>query len=672
VCGIAGCIDFGHRATDEQLASLARDMAGTIVHRGPDDSGIWIDRSARVALGHRRLSIIDLSPAGHQPMLSADGRYIIVYNGEIYNYRELRAELVARGYSFSGHSDTEVILVATQHWGLAAALPRFNGQFALALWDRVEQCLCLARDRFGEKPLYYGVAGGCLVFGSELKALRAHPHFDTSIDRTALTQFLRFGYVPGPGSIFEGIRKLAPSTWLRIHIEADVRKEPVPYWSLSDVARQGATHRFRGTEQEATDELDRLLRHSIRLRMISDVPLGAFLSGGIDSSTVVALMQAQSDRPVRTFTIGSHDRAYDEADMARAVAKHLGTDHTELYVTAEEARGVIPRLPSLYDEPFADSSQIPTFLVAQLARRHVTVSLSGDGGDEVFGGYTRYFWAERIWRAMRAMPSIARKTLASALFALSPAQWDAWLEPAGKYLPATLRQRTPGDKLQKVAEVMSVADRHELYLRLASTWKEPDRIVRGGFDPAPRLTRDAQSLGVSAFSEQMMFADTLSYLPDDILVKVDRAAMGVSLEGRVPMLDPHVVSFAWQLPATMKVRSGKGKWPLRRVLSRYVPLRLFERPKMGFGVPIGTWLRDPLREWAESLLDERRLRVEGFFEPTAIRKMWASHLSGARNWQYYLWVILMFQAWHEDLKSSPVDRRHSLSASGQTPLAAQA
>jgi asparagine synthase (glutamine-hydrolysing) len=360
---------------------------------------------------------------------------------------------------------------------------------------------------------------------------------------------------------------------------------------------------------------------------------------------------------VRTFTIGSPDPAYDEADMARAVARHLGTAHTELYVTPDEARAVIPRLPALYDEPFADSSQIPTFLVAGLARRQVTVCLSGDGGDEVFGGYTRYFWAERIWRSIRVLPSATRRLVASALLAFSPGRWDAWLEAAGNYLPKTLRQRTPGDKLQKVAELMSVADRHELYLRLASTWKEPDKIARGGSDLAGRWTAEAQSLGIDAFSEQMMFADTLTYLPDDILVKVDRATMGVSLEGRVPFLDPHVVSFAWQLPAHMKVRSGKGKWPLRGVLARYVPLQLFERPKMGFGVPIGTWLRGPLREWAESLLDERRLQIEGFFEPSAIRRMWANHLSGAHNWQYYLWVILMFQAWHEEFgtgRSTPL------------------
>jgi asparagine synthase (glutamine-hydrolysing) len=635
-------------------------MAGTLAHRGPDDSGVWIDGAAGVALGFRRLSIIDLSSAGHQPMLSPDGRYIIVYNGEIYNYRELRDELVARGHPFRSQSDTEVILAAAAQWGFAQALERFNGMFSVAFWDTTERCLYLARDRFGEKPLYYGMFGNCLVFGSELKALRTHPLFETTINREALTQFLRFSYVPSPDSIFVGIRKLPPATWLRIQAASDVHRAPVPYWSLAEVVRHAMTHRFSGSESDAVDELDRLLRDSIRLRMISDVPLGAFLSGGIDSSAVVALMQAQSARPVRTFTIGSRDKAYDEAALARAVANHLGTDHTELYVTSEEALAVIPRLPALYDEPFADSSQIPTFLVAQLARRSVTVALSGDAGDELFGGYTRYFWAERIWRIIRALPAAGRLRFASALRSFSPAQWDSWFGSMTRCLPATLRQRTPGDKLHKVAELMNVADRDELYVRLASSWKEPEKVVQGGHDPTKLPTRDAKSLGVTAFSEQMMFADTLSYLPGDILVKVDRATMGVSLEARVPLLDPHVASFAWQLPAAMKVRGGKGKWPLRGVLARYVPIELFDRPKMGFAVPVGTWLRGPLRDWAESLLDERRLRVEGFFDSAAIRSMWTGHLSHAFNWHHNLWAILMFQAWHEELRSSVAARSASV------------
>ncbi|MDP8998569.1 MAG: asparagine synthase (glutamine-hydrolyzing), partial [Myxococcota bacterium] len=636
MCGIAGCIDFGHRATSGELASLVGDMASALAHRGPDDSGIWVDAAAGCALGHRRLSIIDLSPAGHQPMVSPDGRYVIVFNGEIYNYIELRNELLARGHVFRGHSDTETILAATREWGFEHALERYNGMFAIALWDATERCLYLARDRFGEKPLYYGTAGGCLVFGSELKALRAHPRFDAVIDRDALTQFLRFGYVPAPGSIFTGIRKLPPATWLRIREPTDVDRSPEVYWSLSEVVQHGIAHRFTGSNDEAVDELDRLLRDSIRLRMISDVPLGAFLSGGIDSSTVVALMQAQSDRPVRTFTIGTHDRAYNEAEMASAVARHLGTDHTELYVTASEAQAVIPRLPALYDEPFADSSQIPTFLVAQLARQQVTVALSGDAGDELFGGYTRYFWAEKIWRSIRGLPLAVRKKLASAIRGASSARWDSWFERINSHLPAALQQRTLGDKLQKVAGLMGVADRHELYLRLASTWKDPDAVVLRGSDRTPRLTRAAERLGVTAFSEQMMFADTLSYLPDDILVKVDRATMGVSLEGRVPLLDPRLVSFAWQLSPISKVRFGRGKLPLRGVLSRYVPAKLFDRPKMGFGVPIGHWLRGPLRDWAEDLLDERRLRTEGFLDPAPIRAQWLDHVKERRNAQYSL------------------------------------
>jgi asparagine synthase (glutamine-hydrolysing) len=662
VCGISGCVDFDKRATGDELASLARRMAGALTHRGPDDSGTWVDAGAGVALGHRRLSIIDLSAAGHQPMLSPDGRFAVVYNGEIYNYLELREELLAHGHVFRGHSDTEIILAATREWGFAQALARYNGMFAIALWDTVERSIYLARDRFGEKPLYYGLAGNWLIFGSELKALRAHPSFDASIDRGALTQFLRFGYVPSPSSIFTGIRKLEASTWLRIAARSDVDRAPTPYWSLSDVARHGIAHRFDGSETEASDELERLLRDSIRLRMISDVPLGAFLSGGIDSSTIVALMQAQSDRPVRTFTIGSHDRAYDEAKMGRAVAQHLGTDHTELFVTPSDAQAVIPQLPAIYDEPFADSSQIPTFLVAQLARAHVTVALSGDAGDELFGGYTRYFWAENVWRCIRSLPSAMRTRFASGLLAVPPDRLDSLFEWLGGYLPPALRQNVPSDKLQKLAGIMSVVDRHDLYLRLASTWKEPERVALGGCDPARMLTRDAQSLGVTEFSEQMMFADTLSYLPDDILVKVDRATMAVGLEGRVPMLDPRLVSFAWQLPAARKVRSGKGKLPLRSVLARYVPPELFDRPKMGFGVPIGSWLRGPLRDWAEGLLDETRLRLEGFFDPIPIQKMWRDHVAGRRNAQYPLWIVLMFQAWHQELRA-PLRRTVGVSES---------
>jgi asparagine synthase (glutamine-hydrolysing) len=442
---------------------------------------------------------------------------------------------------------------------------------------------------------------------------------------------------------------------LRIATEADVLGTATPYWSLAEVARQAVAHRFAGSEGDAVDELERLLGDSVRLRSIADVPLGAFLSGGIDSSLVVALMQSQSTRAVRTFTIGFHDPAYDEAKTARAVARHLGTDHTELYVTADEAASIIPRLPALYDEPFADASQIPTFLVAQLARRHVTVALSGDGGDELFGGYTRYFWAENVWKTMRAMPGPARAAARSALLALRPSQWDSLWTSVGGLLPGALRQRMAGDKVQKLAELLGASDEHDVYLRLASIWKEPNAVVRGGIDPAIALTRDAARLGISSFSEQMMLADSLSYLPDDILAKVDRATMGVSLEGRIPLLDPRLAAFAWRLPAAMKVRSGKGKWPLRALLARYVPAPLFERPKMGFGVPIDRWLRGPLQDWAEGLLSERRLEAEGFFEAAPIRSAWTAHKAGTRSAQAPLWTILMFQAWLEELRAARAD-----------------
>lgn len=653
MCGIAGCIDFRRGTSQDDLVAIVERMANSVSHRGPDDSGTWVDASAGVALGHRRLAIIDLSAAGHQPMHSADGRYVLVYNGEIYNYLQLRQELSALGHTFQSHSDTEVVLAAFRQWDVSTALSRFNGMFAMALWDRKERALILARDRFGEKPLYYGLQGGSLLFGSELKALRAHPAFAPDIDRQAVTQFLRFVYVPAPRSIYEGIRKVAPASWLMIKSEGDVDRAPTAYWSMADVARDGVSRRFSGSEDEAVNELDRLLRDAIKLRMISDVPLGAFLSGGLDSSTVVALMQAQSSRPVRTFTIGFHEQAFNEAEAARAVATHLRTDHTELYVTPTEAMAVIPRLPALYDEPFADSSQIPTFLVAQLARRHVTVALSGDAGDEVLGGYTRYFWALNVWRAISLLPSPLRAGAAALIAKLAPARWDPWLDTVSRRLPPPLRQTMPGDKLQKLAGLFSVQDAHALYLRLLSTWKDPGALAVGGEDVVPPLTRHAETLGITSFAEQMMLTDTGLYLPDDILVKVDRATMAVSLEGRIPLLDPRVVSFAWSLPATMKVRQGKGKLPLRRVLSRYVPPELFERPKMGFGVPIGTWLRGPLRDWAEALLDERRLRTEGFLQPAPIRSAWAEHVSGKRNVQYNLWAILMFQAWLEAQRIRP-------------------
>lgn len=624
-------------------------MTERLRHRGPDDSDIWLHEEAGIGLGHRRLSILDLSAAGHQPMHSACGRYVVTYNGEIYNFRSLRQQLEGLGQKFRGHSDTEVLLAAVSQWGLQKALVSFNGMFAFALWDRETQTLHLCRDRIGEKPLYYGWMGKTLLFASELKALLAHPACKKEVDRNALALYLRHNYVPTPYSIYKGILKLAAGTVLtigatRVDSEASA-PTPVAYWSAKDAAEQGAREGFTGSEHEAAAHLESLLRDAVGLRMVADVPLGAFLSGGIDSSTVVALMQAQSEQPVNTFTIGFHEGVYDEARYAAAVAKHLGTAHTELYVTPAQAQGVIPRLPSLYDEPFSDSSQIPTFLISELARKHVTVALSGDGGDELFGGYTRYLWAQEIWEGIRWMPSALRTAAAWALTMASADAWSRGLYAVRGIMPRALRVQHAGDKLHKVAEVLSVEDYGALYHGLVSHWNAPASVVRGAVEPVTMLTDRSRWARVADFRQQMMFLDTVTYLPDDILVKVDRASMGVGLEARVPLLDHRLVEFSARLPLSMKIRDGRGKQVLRRVLEKYVPLELVDRPKMGFGVPIDTWLRGPLRDWAEELLDERRLEKEGFFSIAPIRQKWTEHLSGRRNWQYHLWDVLMFQAW---------------------------
>ena len=647
MCGIAGFIDFSNSLGADELTTLAQCMADAVAHRGPDDRQAWADAAAGVALGFRRLSILDLSPAGRQPMASASGRYVMVYNGEVYNFAELRRELEAAGASFRGHSDTEIMLAAVERWGVPAAVRRFNGMFAFALWDRQDRRLYLGRDRLGIKPLYYGWAGRVFVFGSELKCLRAHPAFHPQIDRDVLALYLRHNYIPAPYAIYQGVHKLLPGTLLELEVDAG-REEAVPqsYWSAKEMAERGVADPFEGDEAQAVAALDDLLRQSVRQRMIADVPLGAFLSGGVDSSTIVALMQAQSSRPVETFTIGFAEDDYNEARYAREVARHLGTAHTELLVSPAEALAVIPRLPALYDEPFADASQVPTFLVAQLARRHVTVSLSGDGGDELFGGYNRYFWTRRIWKRVGWMPTAGRRLLAGGLRTLSPERWQALLKTLGPLLPASARQPLLADKVQKLAEALDVAKQQEMYLKLISQWKRPERVVPGAHEPSTPITDRRAGPNLPDFTQEMMYLDLITYLPDDILVKVDRASMGVSLEARVPFLDDHrLVEFAWRLPLEMKLRNGQGKWILRQVLYQYVPPELIERPKMGFAIPLDQWLRAPLREWAESLLDERRLRQEGYFDPRPVRQKWQEHLEGKRNWQYDLWDILMFQAW---------------------------
>ncbi|MBK6972149.1 MAG: asparagine synthase (glutamine-hydrolyzing) [Sterolibacteriaceae bacterium] len=656
MCGLAGI--FGTPAIDRE--PVARRMATAIISRGPDDEGVWSDKEAGIFLAHRRLSILDLTTAGHQPMASACGRYIIAFNGEIYNHRALRAEIeAALGLSreaaaarWRGHSDTEVLLAAVSNWGLIEALRRAVGMFALAVWDRATRTLQLARDRVGEKPLYYSHVGGCLRFASELKALHADPAWQPQIDRDALALYMRHAYVPAPHTIYRETFKVQPGTVLsfRSGNEAPVQQT---YWSAWDVASKaasgltGSADAFPAADLgRATDALEAVLGDAIELQMVADVPLGAFLSGGIDSSTIVALMQARSTRPVRTFTIGFDEGGYDEAVHAKAVARYLGTEHTELYVSAGQALSVVDSLPQMFDEPFGDSSQIPTFLVAQMARQHVTVSLSGDAGDELLGGYNRYFLARGIWDRVRGWPLPMRRAIASVLQGVTPERWNRLIGAAPSLLPARYRHANPGDKLHKLAGMLDARSMREVYRRLVSLWNEPGHLVRGSREPQGPLCDERPWRELGDPSLAMMYLDLLTYLPDDILVKVDRAAMAVGLETRVPLLDHRVIEFAWRLPVSMKVRGGIGKLLLREVLYRHVPRALVERPKMGFGIPLDAWLRGPLRAWAEDLLDESRLRSQGFLDPETVRLKWTEHLSGRRNWQYALWNVLMFQAWY--------------------------
>jgi asparagine synthase (glutamine-hydrolysing) len=629
MCGLTGLV--AAEATADELGEDLRRMCDTLVHRGPDDSGEWIDAESGVALGFRRLAILDLSPAGHQPMASRSGRYIATLNGEIYNFEELRREL---DVPWRGHSDTEVMLAAFDAWGVLEALRRFTGMFAIAVWDRTLRQLRLIRDRMGVKPLYYGFMGNTFLYASELKALRRHPHFEGRIDRGALQLYLRSMYVPAPWSIYEGVFKLVPGTMLTFD-PATRAIETTAYWSVRDAVLRGLEHRFRGSEEEASHELEKLLRDAVRLRMVADVPLGVFLSGGVDSSLVTALMQAESAVPVRTFTIGFTEAAYDEAGYAAAVARHLGTNHTEQYLTPDDVVSVIPKLPSMYDEPFADSSQIPTHLVAQLARRHVTVALSGDGGDELFGGYTRYFIGQKLFRRLAALPRSMRPALGRMLTSVPPRVWDRLLAPV-------LRQPRPGEKVHKVARVLAADDPDAMYFELVSHWTN---VVIGGGDAVSPLTDRNAWPPLEDPTERMMYFDQLSYLPDDILAKVDRASMAVSLEAREPLLDHRLVEFAWTLPLSMKVQDGKGKCVLRRVLDRYVPRPLIDRPKMGFGMPLEGWLRGRLRDWAESLLDSSAIRAQGLLDPGPIREKWEEHVAGKGEWKHHLWAVLMLQAW---------------------------
>jgi asparagine synthase (glutamine-hydrolysing) len=650
MCGIAGFIQWSSRSSPDALRENGLAMARVMSHRGPDDEGVWVDAEAGICLVHRRLSIIDLSSEGRQPMTSACGRYVIVFNGEIYNHASLRKSLTAAGHSFRGGSDTEVMLVAIAAWGLRRALESFVGMFSFALWDDERREVTLARDRMGEKPLYYGISGHTFLFASEIKSIRAHPDWRGKVSRTALAVLMRKGYIPAPLSIYEEVRKLFPGTFLVVKLsdgKGDAQSLPSPqeYWSVRVAAEAGQRDPFKGDEKEAVDRLEGLLTASIRDQMVADVPVGAFLSGGIDSSLVVAIMQRLSREPVRTFTIGFNERGYDEAGFARKVAEHIGTHHTELYVSAEEARAVIPMLPVLYDEPFADFSQIPTFLVSRMAKRDVTVSLSGDGGDELFFGYNRYLKAQWLHEKLRLMPKSVRRTLAATVRAI-PQELFEW-RGFRSMLPAVLAKGHRGqvaNLAEKVASALDADGPGKLYSRLTTHWSDRESVLQG-VQEAPCAGESPDYWAQWGLTAGMMLMDQLSYLPDDILVKVDRASMGVSLESRIPMLDHRIVEFAWSLPMTLKLRDGKPKWPLLELLGKYVPRTLFERPKMGFSVPIGAWLRGELRDWAEDLLDAGRLSREGYLEPAPIRKKWKEHLAGDRNWQYHLWNVIVFQAW---------------------------
>jgi asparagine synthase (glutamine-hydrolysing) len=625
-------------------------MRDRLAHRGPDARGAWADPAAGLALGHSRLSIIDRSALGGQPMVSGDGRYVLVLNGEIYNFPALRIELESLGRSFRGHSDTEVLLEAIAHWGIREALKKSAGMFAFAVWDRRERRLTLARDRMGEKPLYYGWNGDTFLFGSELKALRAHPRWSGTVDRGALAAYLRHGYVPAPLSIYDGIRKLRPGTLLEIAAgEGPGAERESAYWSLRAAAETGNAAPFAGSAVEAVDALERSLLESVRERVLADVPVGVFLSGGLDSSVVAALMQAQSRAPVPTFTLAFGEKDFNEAPFARAVAAHLGTDHHEFLMGAQEALAILPALPSLYDEPFADPSQIPTAWLARLTKPHATVCLTGDGADELLGGYARYGKGDVLRRRFLALPRAARWILRNTLLRIPPARREAFLHGLGDRLPAPLRARDPGGKAARLADLLDYRSAESTYLETVSFWKHPENLARGAREPGLLLRDPAAWPAFGDFGDLMMYLDQLSYLPDDILVKTDRAGMASGLELRAPFLDHRLVEFLWTLPHALKVRPGKEpyaeKWILRRVLDRHVPPALTERPKRGFGVPLGAWLRGPLREWADALLDARSLEEAGFLDAGRVRRTWEEHVRGTRDRATLLWPVLMFQAW---------------------------
>ena len=653
MCGITGFMGGIVFDKNESCRLHLKNMNDALTHRGPDSEGYWFDPSKKIALGHRRLAIVDLSPAGHQPMLSSSDRYVITYNGEIYNNDVLSAELTKRKFvqNWRGHSDTEVIVAGLDAWGIKDTISRLTGMFAIAIWDKKLEQLTLVRDRMGEKPLYFGWQGSgpnkVFLFGSELKALKQHPQFINEIDRDSLALYMRYSYVPAPYSIYKGINKVEPGTLITVSLHKyDIKLEK--YWDALHEVKKGAEKPFKETAAEIANNLDKALKKTITQQMMADVPLGAFLSGGVDSSAVVALMQTQSLRPIKTFTIGFEESGYNEANFAKLVAKHLGTEHTELYASSQDALDVIPKLPKLYCEPFADSSQIPTFLVSSLARQHVTVSLSGDGGDELFCGYNRYIFANKLWKGLKMTPLALRRLVGNSINKIPATQWNKTFNSLDKITPEKFNGVSWGDKLQKGARVISSKDLSDLYQRLVSCWQNPSEVVIGADQQDNIFSKGIQNLDGIDDIQKMMSIDSISYLPDDILVKVDRAAMGTSLETRVPFLDHHIFEFASQIPLSMKLQNGVGKAVLREVLYKYVPKSLIERPKMGFGIPIAEWLRGPLRDWAEDLLDESVLKSQGFLHSDMVREIWLEHLNGTRNWQSQLWTVLMFQAWLKD------------------------
>ena len=637
MCGVTG----SWSSQDYNQAEIVRRMADKISSRGPDDFGVWASEDKGLALAHRRLSIVDLSPAGHQPMVSSCGRFVLVYNGEIYNHLDIRQLLfLEEGVSeWVGRSDTETLLVAISKWGLRNTLIKLNGMYAFALWDDQSKELYLARDRVGEKPMYYGTVNNIFLFGSQLKALTAHPSWSGDIDHNALSLFMKYGYVPAPKSIYENILKLPPAHFVVISDNANHIATPTCYWDINEAAQDAITEEYTSSESVA-DNLELLLLDSVKRRMVADVPLGAFLSGGIDSTTIVAMMQSAVNKPIKTFSIGFNEEDHDEAKHAKQIAEHLGTDHTELYIGPQDLLAVLPRLSAIYDEPFADPSQIPTFIVSELAKNHVTVSLSGDGGDELFFGYTRYFQAQSWWRKLRLVPWPIRHFTASIIMAMA-----SIFIRASFLLPSRLTTKHIGDRIPKFARVIDSRNWITFYDRIISQGNYPEPLVLRGTSLDSFMKRYEPGLVGLSDAKKMMYLDIMMYLPDVILTKVDRASMAVSLEARVPFLDHRIIEFAWNIPFRYKYRKGKGKWILREVLNRYVPRELMDRPKMGFSVPIEDWLRGPLKDWADNLLEEQKLHEQGFFDASLVRKMWEEHKSGKRRWHAQIWRILVFQMW---------------------------